>query len=214
MRAARLFLPVVVKLALVGVAWWRSLAVQAFLPQLASVVQGVLVPDVYSVITEVDDDVVETVGNAMELRAADPQQQRMLADHLARIALPSAAEVLETGRGTGAISRRLAAVADVAHVVGTDPSPGLLRRARAHSSSTSGVSFHEADGRDLPFEDDRFDVVVAHDPLQSCALAFVFGFVNDPCVVRRLPLILEQAGSLNCASAATGTPRSTNRRTC
>jgi ubiquinone/menaquinone biosynthesis C-methylase UbiE len=194
-------------------------------------------PDVYAAITKADERTVQMLGDALELRATDSQQQQMLADYLSRISFPSSAQVLEIGCGTGAISRRLAAVEGVAHVVGTDPSPGLLARARTLSEPTPRLSFQEADGRDLPFEDGRFDVVVvhtvvshvpnperlvseawrvlrpggaaaffdgdystitvaaaAHDPLQSCAMACVAGFVNDPWVVRRLPSMLTLAG--------------------
>jgi ubiquinone/menaquinone biosynthesis C-methylase UbiE len=119
-------------------------------------------PDVYATITEAPAGVVETVGDAMELRATDPQQQRMLDDYLSRVHFPPSARVLEIGCGTGAISRRLVAVDEVGEVVGVDPSPGLLERARSLATSTPGLSFEEADGRDLPFDDALFDVVVAH----------------------------------------------------
>jgi ubiquinone/menaquinone biosynthesis C-methylase UbiE len=119
-------------------------------------------PDVYATIIQADPTVVEVVGNAMELRATDPQQQQMLSDYLSRIDFPPSAQVLEVGCGTGAISRRLGEVDGVAEVIGTDPSVGLLHRARALASGVPHLSFREADGRELPFEDGGFDVVVAH----------------------------------------------------
>jgi SAM-dependent methyltransferase len=119
-------------------------------------------PDVYAAITEADATVVEVVGNAMELRATDPHQQQMLSDYLDRIDFPASARVLEVGCGTGAISRRLATVPGVGEVVGVDPSTGLLDRARSLAADMPRVSFREADGRALPFEDETFDVVVTH----------------------------------------------------
>jgi SAM-dependent methyltransferase len=119
-------------------------------------------PDVYAAITEADPTVVEVVGNALELRASDPQQQQMLSDYLGRIEFSQPARVLEVGCGTGAISRRLAQVAGVAEVVGVDPSTGLLDRARTLAAQVPHLSFREADGRELPFEEGTFDVVVAH----------------------------------------------------
>jgi SAM-dependent methyltransferase len=119
-------------------------------------------PDVYATITEAPTSVVEVVGDAMELRATEPQQQRMLTDYLSRVRFPNTARVLEVGCGTGAISRRLVQVVGVAEVVGVDPSPGLLDRARQLAASTPRLSFMEADGRYLPFADESFDVVVAH----------------------------------------------------
>jgi ubiquinone/menaquinone biosynthesis C-methylase UbiE len=118
--------------------------------------------DVYSVITQVDPAVIEIVGDAMELRAADPQQQAMLAAYLADVDLPQAASVLEIGCGTGAIARALAVRSGVGEVVGVDPAPGLLARARALSAGHPNLAFLEADGRDLPLPADRFDLVVAH----------------------------------------------------
>ena len=50
----------------------------------------------------------EQLGNAMELRAVDPQQQAMLAAYLDDLALPSGGRLLEIGCGTGAIARVLA----------------------------------------------------------------------------------------------------------
>ena len=119
-------------------------------------------PDVYATIMQADPSVVEVVGNAMELRATDPQQQQMLSDYLSRIEFAGSARVLEVGCGTGAISRKLAEIPGVCEVIGVDPSAGLLDRARSQASQVPHLSFREADGRDLPFEDESFDVVVAH----------------------------------------------------
>jgi SAM-dependent methyltransferase len=120
------------------------------------------VPDIYSIITVADPAVVDLVGDAMELRAADPQQQAMLDDYLAAVDLPPDARVLEIGCGTGAIARALAARPGIAEVVGVDPSAGLLAGARTLSGHRPTLSFVEADGRDLPMPSDRFDLVVAH----------------------------------------------------
>jgi cyclopropane fatty-acyl-phospholipid synthase-like methyltransferase len=66
-------------------------------------------PDVYSIITKVDADVVAQVADAMEISAADPQHQEMAASYLADLGLSDGARVLEVGCGTGAIARMLAA---------------------------------------------------------------------------------------------------------
>jgi ubiquinone/menaquinone biosynthesis C-methylase UbiE len=123
-------------------------------------------PDVYSIITEVDAAVVQQVATAMEVSAADPQHQDMVEAYLADLDLPAdaGARVVEIGCGTGAIARMLGRWPGVAEVVGTDPSPILLDRARMLGAGTGGaaLSFEEADGRDLPFTDDSFDVAVVH----------------------------------------------------
>jgi arsenite methyltransferase len=120
------------------------------------------VPDVYATITEADAATVAMVGDAMELRAADPQQQAMLAAYLDDLALAPGTRVLEIGCGTGAISRALAARAEIGEVVGCDPSPRLLARARELAAGLDGLSFTEGDGRTLPFGDGGFDAVVVH----------------------------------------------------
>ena len=87
-------------------------------------------PDVYAHITEADEATLDVVAAAMELRATDPRQQEILATYLARIDWPPVARVLEIGCGTGAITRALAARPTVSEVVGVEPSPGLVKRAR------------------------------------------------------------------------------------
>ena len=47
----------------------------------------------------------------------------------------------------------------MASVVGVDPAPGLLEKARAAGGGMSNLSFREGDGRSLPFEGATFDVV-------------------------------------------------------
>jgi SAM-dependent methyltransferase len=54
----------------------------------------------------------------------------------------------------------LAAWPGVAEVVGVDPSPILLAKARELAGDT--VEFREGDGRKLPFGDGEFDAVVLH----------------------------------------------------
>jgi SAM-dependent methyltransferase len=119
-------------------------------------------PDVYSVVTEAAPDAVDRLGDDLELRASEPQQRAMLTEYLSRAALPEQSRVLEIGTGTGAVARVLASLPGVREVVATDPSAGLLARAGELSAGVSGLSFREADGRDLPFAAGEFDAVVAH----------------------------------------------------
>lgn len=77
--------------------------------------------------------------------------------------------VLEVGCGTGLILQRLVPLAS--ELVGIDLSPGMLEKARER-----GFDVHEASATELPFEDDRFDVVcsfkvLAHVPDIGKALA-------------------------------------------
>lgn len=119
-------------------------------------------PDVYSIITEVEPAVVEQVATAMEVSAADPQHRAMVESYLAELDPQPGTRVVEIGCGTGAIARMLVGWPGVDEVVGIDPSPLLVARAREMSAGLAGVSFEEGDGRALPLSDAAFDVAVLH----------------------------------------------------
>jgi SAM-dependent methyltransferase len=86
----------------------------------------------------------------------------MVETYLTELDPPPGARVVELGCGSGAIARMVAAWPGVAEVVGTDPSPILIQRARQLSADVVNVSFEEADGRELPVADSSFDVAVLH----------------------------------------------------
>jgi ubiquinone/menaquinone biosynthesis C-methylase UbiE len=80
------------------------------------------------------------------------------------------------GCGTGVLTRVLAGWPGVGEVVGVDPAPSLLGRARELAADRPNVAFREADGRSLPFDDATFDAVVfdstlSHVPGPDGALA-------------------------------------------
>jgi SAM-dependent methyltransferase len=83
----------------------------------------------------------------------------MLEVYLADVPL-TGARVLEIGCGSGAICRRLAR--DASTVLGVDPSPVFVQRAKELAPE---LNFRVADGRELPFGNDTFDVVVCHTTL-------------------------------------------------
>jgi ubiquinone/menaquinone biosynthesis C-methylase UbiE len=105
---------------------------------------------------------LERIATTLELRATLPHYQTILQAYLAEVSFPAQARVLEVGCGTGAVVRLLAGWPNVGEVIGVDPSPGLLAKARALSAHLPTVSFQEADGKALPFPAASFDVVVLH----------------------------------------------------
>lgn len=119
-------------------------------------------PDVYVTISSADEAVVGLLAETLERRAADPKQRAMRDAYLAEVAFPHDARVVEIGCGPGPVARALAARPDVAEVVGVDPSPVFLERARELAEELPNLSFVEGDGRDLPLEDASFDVAVFH----------------------------------------------------
>jgi ubiquinone/menaquinone biosynthesis C-methylase UbiE len=122
-------------------------------------------PDVYATIQEVAHEVQERLAEVLELRAADPEQRRILETYLQDIVFEPETRVLEVGCGTGAVTRVLAGWPGVREAVGVDPSPVFVAKARELAETLNNVSFEEADGRALPFPDDAFDLAVFHTSL-------------------------------------------------
>jgi SAM-dependent methyltransferase len=118
--------------------------------------------DVYSIITEIDAAAVEQLATAIEVSAADPQHRAMVGAYLADLDPPTGARVLEIGCGTGAIARMIAAWPGIREVLGTDPSPILIDRARHLSVGLANLAFQQADGREVPVADSTFDLAVVH----------------------------------------------------
>lgn len=116
--------------------------------------------DVWASVADLDAAAQERLAAVLETRGADAQQQAMRRAFLADIAVPPGASVLDVGCGTGVLTRMLANLPGVDRVVGVDPAPSLLAKARELAGDTPHVTFLEADGRALPFADETFDVVV------------------------------------------------------
>ena len=122
-------------------------------------------PDPYTSIAQADKGLQARLADVLEVRAADPQQRAMLNAYLSELQLPSEASALEVGCGTGAVSRVLAEMPGVREVVGIDPSPVLIEKARELGERLSRLSFQTADGLAIPFPDASFDLVVFHTTL-------------------------------------------------
>ena len=118
-------------------------------------------PDVFENIAAAPPPMLEMIAHVLELRASIPQQQEMLRTYLGDIDFPDGAEVLEIGCGTGAVARVLAAWPKVGHVLGVDPSPYLIDRARA-LSRLPNLAFEVGEGRALASKEGSFDVVILH----------------------------------------------------
>jgi SAM-dependent methyltransferase len=86
----------------------------------------------------------------------------MLRTYLADIDFPDRAKVLEIGCGTGAVGRVLATWPKVGEVVGVDPSPYLVDKARALGIGLTNLTFDVGDGKALAYKDATFDVIILH----------------------------------------------------
>jgi ubiquinone/menaquinone biosynthesis C-methylase UbiE len=122
-------------------------------------------PDVYNTITTADPSMVQRISSVLEIRAADPQQKTMLKSYLAEIDFPLNARVLEVGCGTGAVTRQLATWPNVAQVIGIDPSPVFVAKARELGTHLDTLSFQEGDAYKLALDDNSMDAVIFHTTL-------------------------------------------------
>jgi len=122
-------------------------------------------PDPYISIAQADTGMQARLADVLELRAADPQQRAMLNAYLSELQLPGEASALDVGCGTGAVSRVLAEMPGVREVVGIDPAPVFIEKARELGKGFSRLSFQTADGLAVPFPDASFDLVVFHTTL-------------------------------------------------
>jgi ubiquinone/menaquinone biosynthesis C-methylase UbiE len=99
--------------------------------------------------------------------------------------------VLDVAAGNG--NATLAAARHFAEVVSTDYVPELLERGRRRSEAEGlGVAFQQADAEALPFEDDRFDVVLS-----------TFGVMFAPdheAAAREMTRVCRRGGRIGLAS--------------
>lgn len=101
----------------------------------------------------------------LELRGAQPHQQRLRRAFLAFAGIRPGWRVLDVGCGTGIVTRDLAArVGPRGRALGVDPSRTFVREARRRARAdgrAAGSRFRVADGRRLPFRGAAFDASVA-----------------------------------------------------
>ena len=116
----------------------------------------------------------------LELRARAQDEADAREEYLALLGLSPGERVLDVGCGSGAVTRAIAArIAPGGTVVGADSSPALLSVAREHAEVAGLaplIEWRVADCRELPFDDESFDgviaaTVLAHVPGAERALA-------------------------------------------
>ena len=134
--------------------------------------------DLYLQIAEQPDDVLEQIALSMDKRAAEPAMQDIAARYLGALGRRRT-QVLEIGCGNGASTALLLQHLEPSHLVGIDPSPGLIERARKANRLRAGVTFEVASAVATGQPDAAFDAVVAHtvfthlpDPEAALAEAF------------------------------------------
>lgn len=118
--------------------------------------------DPYASIAAADTALQARLATVLELRAAEAEQRAMLSAYLAEVRVPESATALDAGCGTGAVSRALAEMPALRAVIGIDPSPIFVEKARDLATGNPKLSYQIGDARALPFPDASFDLVVFH----------------------------------------------------
>jgi ubiquinone/menaquinone biosynthesis C-methylase UbiE len=121
-------------------------------------------PDVYATISTAPRETQEMLAGILELRAADPQQRDLLVAYTGALIDLQDADVAEIGCGTGAVCRYLATLPGVRSVLGIDPSPVFVQRARELADDPR-LAFDEGDARELALGDGSLDLVLFHTSL-------------------------------------------------
>lgn len=151
---------------LFGLVWWRALLVACLLVCVSLLLWGLVITVLKS-----DEPLVHTHGMTMDwaapfydvyCRAVGLGQG--FRDQTLRVAAIRAGEtILDVGCGTGVLTRRAGEAAGPAGAAtGIDPGQGMIRVAKKNAQRLgSRVAFKVAAIERLPFEDARFDVVLA-----------------------------------------------------
>jgi SAM-dependent methyltransferase len=118
-------------------------------------------------------------GSTSSQQYVHGHHESVLRSHRTRTAANSAAfllphlredmSLLDVGCGPGTITVELAGILASGTVVGVDAAPQALAAARDHARDTRNVRFEQADVYHLPYPDEAFDVVYAHQVLQHLA---------------------------------------------
>jgi ubiquinone/menaquinone biosynthesis C-methylase UbiE len=140
-------------------------------------------PDVWATVNELDPAMQARLADVLETRGADERQRSLRSEFLALARFPDGARIVDVGCGTGVLTRPLARLPGVSHVVGVDIAPSLLERARELAGDLPGLSFEEGDARSLPFQDASFDAAVfdstfSHVPGPEAALSEAFRVIR------------------------------------
>ncbi len=98
-----------------------------------------------------------------QARAIWPQEK----EFLKRIFNRPGLDVLDVGCGTGEISSRVSMEFSTNRVVGIDIAETHIRRAQQRFGHVAGLTFQQANGSKIPFENDRFDISICRHLLHA-----------------------------------------------
>lgn len=122
--------------------------------------------DPHRFINELDESIIESLINRLESRAKDKVFVQLLDNYISGLQLPSSANILEIGCGTGAVIRRIAQGKKFSgKALGVDQCHAFIASAKRFSEDenlSEKVEFKIGDAHKLEFASSSFDVVIAH----------------------------------------------------
>lgn len=141
---------------------------------------------------QLDDTTTQRLIDRLESRAKDTVFTRLFDQYISKLHFPQAGRTLEIGCGTGAMARALIHKENFSgKVVGVDQSAAFIEAAERFAMAEGvgeSVEFHVGDAHDLDFEDESFDVVIAHT---------LVSHITDPQrVLREVVRVMRRGGSL------------------
>ncbi len=128
-------------------------------------IDGGTMPDPYANIADIPEETAAMLAGVLETRAQELEMVAMRQRYFSWLELPAESRAVELGSGPGDVTRDLLSLPNVSEVVGLDPSPVMVKGARARHSGVTGLSFEVGDARETRFDDDSFDVAVFHTTL-------------------------------------------------
>ena len=115
---------------------------------------------------QLDDSTTQRLIDRLESRAKDAVFTRLFDQYITKLHFPEAGRTLEVGCGTGAMARALVHKKHFSgKVVGVDQSAAFIGAAKRFAMAEGVgelVEFNVGDAHDLDFEDESFDVAIAH----------------------------------------------------
>jgi ubiquinone/menaquinone biosynthesis C-methylase UbiE len=141
---------------------------------------------------ELDDELTQRIINRLESRARDEVFTRLFHQYADKLDFAESALTLEIGCGTGAVARALAKKAHFAgSIVGVDQSRPFIDAAQqfaAEEGVDKAISFSVCDGHALDFDDESFDLAIAHT---------LISHVTDPtAIITELARVIRKNGTL------------------
>lgn len=118
--------------------------------------------DPYMNLADTDAELQSAIAKAMEARCDDPLQVAMRQRYLSRLDLANGAAGVEFGSGTGHIAADMVQVAGCNKVLGIEPGPVMIARARELFEEIDGLSFVEGNAASTGLPDASHDLVVMH----------------------------------------------------